>query len=61
MNFGLVDVNVKSVSALVEFVQGQMKKACVFEKWYINSLTVPAGQKVGVSCYVSGGPLERRR
>ena len=29
MNFALVDVNVKSVSALVEFVQGQMKKACV--------------------------------
>ena len=61
MNFALVDVNVKSVSALVEFVQGQMKKACVFEKWYINSLTVPAGQKVGVPCYVSCGPLERRR
>ena len=56
-----MDVNVESVSALVEFVHGQMKKACVFEEWYINSLTVPAGQKVGVSCYVSCGPLERRR
>ena len=61
MSFALVDVNVESVSALVEFVHGQMKKACVFEEWYINSLTVPAGQKVGVSCYVSCGPLERRR
>ena len=61
MSFALVDVNVKSVSALVEFEQGQMKKACVFEEWYINSLTVPAGQKVGVPCYVSCGPLERRR
>ena len=40
MSFALVDVNVESVSALVEFVHGQMKKACVFEEWYINSLTV---------------------
>ena len=39
----------------------KLKKACVFEEWYINSLTVPAGQKVGVPCYVSCGPLERRR
>ena len=60
MSFALVDVNVESVSALVEFVHGQMKKACVFEEWYINSLTVPAGQKVGVPCYVGCGPLERR-
>ena len=39
----------------------KLKKACVFEEWYVNSLTVPARQKLGVPCCVSCGPLERRR
>ena len=38
----------------------KLKKTCVFEEWYINSLTVPAGQTVAVLCCVSCGPLERR-
>ena len=38
----------------------KLKKACVFEELYINSLTVPAGQTVAILCYVSCGPLGRR-
>ena len=38
----------------------KLKKTFVFEEWYINSLTVPAGQTVAVLCCVSCGPLERR-
>ena len=38
----------------------KLKKACVFEELYINSLTVLAGQKVAILCYVSCGLLGRR-
>ena len=38
----------------------KLKKACVFEELYINSLTVPAGQTVAVLCCASCGPLGRR-
>ena len=38
----------------------KLKKACVFEDLYINSLTVPARQTVAVLCCVSCCPLERR-
>ena len=64
MSFALVDVNVENVIVhWWSLCKVKLKKACVFEEWYIiiNSLTVPAGQKVGVQCYVSCGPLERSR
>ena len=38
----------------------KLKKACVFEGWYINSVTVPTRQTVAVLCCVSCGPLQRR-
>ena len=38
----------------------KLKKACVFEEWCINSLTVPRRQTVAVLCCVSCGSLEKR-
>ena len=41
------------------FCKVKLKKACVFEEWYINSLTVPEGQTLAVLCGISCGPLDK--
>ena len=60
MSSAFVDVNVESVGALVEFVQGPEEESLCWLRSGKNNVLVPAGQTVVVPCHVTCGPLERR-
>ena len=60
MSSAFVDVNVESVGALVEFVQGPEEESLCWLRSGENNVLVPAGQSVMVPSHASCGPRERR-
>ena len=60
MSSAFGDLNVESVGALVEFVQGPEEESLCWLRSGKNNVLAPAAQTMMVPCHVCCGPLERR-